>query len=208
MDRALEITDERRVGGRHAQAARAPAATARPSRRCSSRASAAARAISRRRRWPPTSTRTPPRRWTTKTKTRAGPPPTSPCGSPSASRRRSAARWAASSARAASRGSSATSEPTRSSGQVLVGRARLDPERAPPQRRLHGDGRAAAQLRRDRAVAAPAHAPRGHRPVGAAGHRVDERPRAGDRAARRGLRGQHRPGHLAARRGRRDPRRA
>ena len=42
------------------------------------------------------------------------PRPTSPCASPSASRRRSDARWAASSARAASRGSSATSAPTRS----------------------------------------------------------------------------------------------
>ncbi len=77
---------------------------------------------------------------------------------------------------------------TRSSAQVLVGRSRLDAERAPPQRRLHGHGRAPAQLRGDRALAPPAHAPRGHRSVGAPGHGLDERARARDRPARRRLR--------------------
>ena len=72
------------------------------------------------------------------------------------------------------------------------------------QRRAHGDGRAAAQLRSDRARASPADAPDGHQLVAAPHHREHLGARSGDRAAGAGFRGANRARHLAPRGRRRD----
>ncbi len=88
--------------------------------------------------------------------------------------------------------------------QVLVGRSRLDEGERLRNVVLMGMGEPLHNYEATvRALRLLTH-PDGHQPLDAQGHRVDERPRARDRAPRRGLQRADRPRDLAPRGGRRD----
>ena len=87
----------------------------------------------------------------------------------------------------------------------VYGFGREDPASPADPRRVHGDGRAARQLRRHRRRGPPARRSGRHGAEPAADHRLDQRAGAPDPAAGRGAAGDH-AGDLAARPHRRAPR--